>query len=116
MTSSRTPPMPLEWHPAYRDKTWLYDWLLGRGPYQTDRVKIPFVKSLLAVAREGEPVPEADPMKEFVLTKNQAAAPAPYVGEPFCYVWTVAVDDLGRGIATDSEIHYLDQWRVPRVR
>jgi hypothetical protein len=30
MTTPTKPPAPLEWHPAYRDRTWLLDWVEGR--------------------------------------------------------------------------------------
>lgn len=109
--------MPLEWHPWYRDKTWLYDWLLGRGSFPKDRVEIPVMPPLRAKFAESVDV-AAEPTRlgRVTLTKNWAVGAAPYVGKPFCYVWWVATDDLGRGIATDSEIHYIERWDVPRGR
>lgn len=39
-------PPPLEWHPAYRDKTWLLDWLEGRSKHQSDRIDLPVISPL----------------------------------------------------------------------
>lgn len=40
------------------------------------------------------------------LTKEKAAGLAPYVGDPFMYVWYVATDELGRSVAGDAHIQY----------
>lgn len=40
------------------------------------------------------------------LTRRLCAAPAPYVGEPFVYLWYTATDDYGRAVAGDCWIEY----------
>lgn len=108
------PPMPLEWHPWYRDKTWLYDWLKGVHNLNQPIMRIPVTPPLRAKFAESDDVAaEPSSLGIVTLTKNEATGPAPYVGKPFCYVWTVAVDDYGRGIATDSRIHYIEPWKYP---
>lgn len=94
-----TVPMPLEWHPAYADQTWLLDWLATQEPYLVMDIPRPFRvsdldESLILVRRT------------MMLRKRRAAGPAPYVGRPFRYVWTVATDDVGRSIAGDAERVY----------
>lgn len=85
-------PAPLDWHPWYRDKTWLRDWLEGPhpGPY---RVPVPTPLPLWVT---DTPAPMAELLPAMViLTKHRVRAPAPYVGAPFHYQWAVAVDGLG---------------------
>jgi hypothetical protein len=97
------PPAPLEWHPAYRDKTWLIDWLNSRdGIY----FRVPIIPELS--------VNSLEQIKDHeILTKQQAAGPAPYVGDPFIYVWFFVTDNLNRSIAGESWIEYLpnEPWR-----
>jgi hypothetical protein len=40
------------------------------------------------------------------LTKEKAAGLAPYVGDPFMYVWYVATDGSGRSVGGDAHIQY----------
>jgi hypothetical protein len=40
---------------------------------------------------------------KILVTRRKAFGPAPYVGEPFLYVWPVWMDDFGRHIAGDTE-------------
>lgn len=102
-----TPPAPLEWHPAYRDQTWLLDWLEGRSKYQQDRIELPMVTRLI-LDDFGLPS-TATELSQFTLTKHKAIGPAPYVGRPFRYMWHFATDQLGRAIAGESWIDYLNQ-------
>jgi hypothetical protein len=111
---SRTPPPPLEWHPYYRNRTWLIDWLEGRGPYANNpTLRIPVLPSMATLMRSalrGEPEPDLVPMpRTLTLTRSRAVGLAPHVGRPFVYEWQVATDDLGREIASDSRIVYTDQ-------
>lgn len=108
-------PSPLEWHPYYRDKTFLLDWLEGRGHLAGPEVRLPVTPPLSHLIRdigkmtypaEDFPLPQVR-----TLTKRKAAGLAPYVGRPFHYEWHVATDDLGRHIAGDSRIVYHDPWR-----
>ncbi len=101
-------PAPLEWHPAYRDRTWLIDWLEGKtAEYPADRILLPILPVLRLFERGLDPTyPQS--AGTLVLTKRKAWGWAPYVGRPFVYVWYVATDDLGRSIAGESRIVYTD--------
>ncbi|MFI6304289.1 hypothetical protein ACIBCH_20660 [Amycolatopsis thailandensis] len=104
------PPAPLEWHPAYRDRTWLLDWLEGRTELlDQDSVMVPFEE---APWRFKPYVPNApivpEKIRAHTLKKQRAQALAPYVGRPFIYRWNVAIDELGRMIAGEARIHYID--------
>lgn len=50
----------------------------------------------------------AEEIRAHTLTKHKAYATAPYVGRPFIYRWNVAIDELGRMIAGEARIHYID--------
>lgn len=102
------PPPPLEWHPAYRGKTWLLDWLEQTGPYaDLYTIKLPVMRPLkFTTAVEPEPDTIVDHV--ITMTRHKATGLAPYVGRPFVYLWYVGVDNLGRAIASDSHIAYLD--------
>jgi hypothetical protein len=107
------PPPPLEWHPWYRDRTWLLDWLNGTGRWANDltlRVPVlPSMRSLWRAALAGEPEPDPVPMPTtLTLTRYKAVGLAPYVGRPFVYRWYVARDELGREIAGESRIVYTE--------
>lgn len=107
-----TPPAPLAWHPWYRDKTWLMEWLEGRGPYSPNRVFVPVEPAfrLGAWVDDPEPLPKSG-VHELVLTKSKAYGPAPYVGRPFIYTWPVGTDQYGRMIAGDAKVTYtVDEW------
>lgn len=94
-----TPPPPLEWHPWYRDKTWLMDWLDSTDYAVEIQVKPPIRAALTA-----------DIPQRVRLTKQKAQGPAPYVGRPFVYGWSTATDNLGRSIASDARVVYLEEW------
>lgn len=108
-TSQAACPSPLDWHPAYADKTALVDWLNGVGPYG-DRRDIVLAKPqplrLFAMQTDSiEAVDVSPPLTR--LTKQRCYGFAPYVGQPFVYTWFAAVDELGRAIAGESTIQYL---------
>lgn len=101
-------PSPLAWHPFYRDKPWLIDWLEGNSSLPSDHLRIPVPSPMRLFNPEPYPtVPSA--MNVVVLTKRKAWGWAPYVGRPFVYVWPCAVDDLGRTIAGDTKIVYIEE-------
>lgn len=109
------PPPPLEWHPFYRNRTWLLDWLEQRGPYaDLHDLLLPKLPVWAAMLRSEADVATAEPLAEPLrLTRHRAHGPAPYVGRPFRYVWHVAVDQYGRCIAGEAHIVYE---REPWVR
>ena len=93
-------PPPLEWHPWYRGKSFLIDWLNNTEP----QVVIPVLRSIKAVFDE-DPAPTAVPsFSTLTLTKQRAWGPAPWTGRPFHYEWNFATDALGRSIAGESRI------------
>lgn len=96
------PPRPRFWHPWYRDKPWLLDWLESdnRTPHLVPlptRLDVDYDETALTVT---------DTPTFLTLTKQRTAAFAPYVGQPFMYVWWVATDEYGRAIASDAHRHY----------
>jgi hypothetical protein len=91
-------PAPLEWHPAYRDKTWLLDWL---NTQSTDVIQLPTATSPW-YSPAGDEMIAPTVTNVITLTKHRCWGRAPYVGDPFVYVWTVGVDSAGRTIASDS--------------
>ena len=96
-----TPPAPLDWHPWYRDKPWLLDWL-ERGQQHNYLVPVP------RQVRFGDGAGAyPDNIACAVLAKHRAFGLAPYVGNPFIYTWWTATDQHGRSIASDSRIEYL---------
>lgn len=101
------PPRPLYWHPFYRDRAGLIDWLNSRD--QTPLYLAIPRRIRLVEFREGDALLDAPrdlSLERLTLTKNIAAGPAPYVGEPFCYRWNIATDQLGRSIAGEARIQY----------
>lgn len=104
--SSRQPPSPLEWHPAYRDRTWLLDWLEGRHGLTNHQIVLP-IKPAPTIASYLDN-PDGLGNGTVILTRHWAMGWAPYVGRPFVYMWFVAFDNLGRSIAGESRIVYTD--------
>lgn len=104
----REPLPPGACHPAYRDMTWLRDWLNGTPGYPSDRVQVSFVQRRLSPTLTGNWAHEPA-ISTHTLTKEKAAGLAPYVGDPFVYIWYVATDELGRSVAGDAKIRYLDR-------
>lgn len=98
-----TPPDALDWHPWYRDKTWLLDWLESE-----DFTDLAVRARPVMRFRHFDPdVPiTAAPKGESLLRKRIAIGPAPYVGRPFLYEWYTATDQYGRSIAGESRIVY----------
>ncbi len=94
-----TPPPPLEWHPFYRDQTWLLDWVQSEDRQMVIVPIPPVVRVLLDEAEACH----GDPAHRFpVLIKRKAAGAAPWTGSPFFYVWYVATDQYGRSISSES--------------
>lgn len=103
-------PMPLDWHPAYRDKPWLMDWLTGTE----HEVRIPVNKPLrVHDFDDAAEVSRPADATVLLLTKHRAAAPAPWTHRPYQYAWPVGVDQMGRAIAGDSTPHLLGEHRAP---
>jgi len=114
METEKQCPMPLEWHPAYADKTSLIDWLNEVGTYAKmwDIELVIAPRSTLASYTEtGPPSITAPSFKTRVLHRQRCWGGAPYVGKPFVYMWNAAVDELGRGIAGESHIEYIPATR-----
>lgn len=103
-------PAPGECHPAYQDMPWLRDWLNDvPGSLRGYHVRVPYLRRRVFPFDLTENVNDVDPVfNTHTLTKEKAAGLAPYVGDPFVYVWYVATDELGRAVAGDAEVHYLD--------
>lgn len=97
------PPEALDWHPWYRDKTWLLEWLESDDFHD-------LTVHVRRVMRFGYFDPEvpitATQKRVAILRKESAAGPAPHVGWPFWYEWNVATDQYGRSIAGESRIVY----------
>lgn len=96
-------PAPRTWDPFYEDKRYLTEWLEGERRAQILTFDMP---------RWLDPdVPGAKPthfeVQQVVLQKRRAYGFAPYVGDPFVYVWRFATDQYGRSIAGEAHIHYL---------
>lgn len=101
----KKPPIPLEWHPFYREYTELLDWL--NQPGGSHVVMVARMEPIRIDATELYPMaPSPEP---WVLDKRKAWGPAPYVGRPFVYAWQYATDQLGRAIAGESRIAYRDE-------
>lgn len=108
MSLPSRPADPLEWHPWYRDRTYLLDWLTT-GRYngrQQDVLVIPVPISVAYIKDDPSTLDLA--FQQRLLTRRLVARPAPWTGRPFHYRWFVGVDDLGRQIAADSWISYED--------
>ena len=111
MSIEKQCPMPLEWHPAYADKTYLVDWLNEVGTYakmwDIELVIAPRSNPASYTTETGPSAALSAPsFKTRVLHRQKCWGPAPYVGDPFVYIWFAAVDELGRGIAGESHIEY----------
>lgn len=108
MTLPKRVPPPGEFHPAYAGLgNFLRDWINRRGPL-ADRwtIQIPKPRPALTVNDFADSVMPS--LETWTMTRHKAAAPAPYVGQAFCYRWDIAIDNLGRCIAGDARIHYLE--------
>ena len=107
-------PTPLEWHPAYRewDKTALIHWLNDPHSWYR-RIPIPLRISFSALLADETDLMEMPEFKELMLTKHKMYGWAPYVGDPFIYMWFAAVDQFGRWIAGESWIEYLPDRVMP---
>ena len=100
------PPRPLYWHPFYRDRPNLIEWL---DSPRFDPLYVPLPRPICyADFRDLDEQELIKPMEleRLTLTKQKAAGPAPYVGEPFLYRWNVATDQYGRSVAGEAHIVY----------
>lgn len=106
----REPPAPGEWRPAYQEMTWLRDWLNGTSGYPQQRVEVAMARqpTLEPASSSAYLYPEMYCVRH-ILHKEKAAGLAPYVGDPFVYVWYIGTDELGRSVAGDAMIRYLDR-------
>lgn len=107
---AEAPPMPLEWHPWFRGKAYLVDWLHDKAhPFGRNiRLPVPRPPRFCGIDEDVKPAELA--LNCVTLTKREAYGNAPYVGEPFVYVWPVATDEYGRSIAGEARIQHLG-WR-----
>lgn len=106
-------PAPLSWHPWYRGKAWLIDWLNDdpRCGLPWDTILIPVLRPLRLLMSTDLDLYPTEPLNPALrITKRRAAGPAPYVGRPFVYAWNVSEDDYGRRCAGESRIVYTDRW------
>lgn len=114
------PPSPLEWHPAYREKTYLIDWLNRVGHLANKEVVQYYDYRLESLAERIEKGPfGSTAFTVKTLTRQKCWGPAPYTGRPFIYMWFAAVDELGRGIAGESWQEFMpwsviyNDWQYP---
>lgn len=103
-TGAGHPPRPLYWHPWYRGKTRLWEWLESSA----HELRLPVIPKL--DFRSYHVDGHIDSAKPLVLElrKRKAFGPAPFVGEPFFYRWYVATDQFGRSISSEAQIVYPD--------
>jgi hypothetical protein len=101
-------PWPNTCHPAYNGNATVRDWVNRRGPYaDLHTLRLPvFHRLVYSLAAAPDPLDDAPAVN--TLSRRRAVGRAPYVGRPFVYVWDVATDELGRHVAGDTRIQYLD--------
>lgn len=95
------PPMPGDWHPYYEQhRRWLTHWLNN----ETSATVLIAITRPSRFTWPGEPLgpPSLGPSRRTQLRRQRAWGLAPYVGDPFVYVWWTASDDRGRWIAGDA--------------
>ena len=83
---------PMAAHPAYADRA---DVIRGNMDHQTIAYAVVDGRSLVQTK---------------LLAVRKAVGPAPYVGQPFCYIWEVATDEHGRSVCGPATIAYLAEW------
>jgi len=97
------PPMPSTVHPAYQSNAAFVRDLMRQGHHRVLLPKPTPIHAFLAM--------DSNPMVDFTqpttLTVKRCAAPAPYVGDPYCITWKVAVDDGNRWVASEPETQSL---------
>lgn len=102
----REAPPPLETHPWYADKPWVWQWVAGKAPeFPKDMLRIPVMPVISTAIFSG--TADEPGLKVITMTRHRAWAPAPYVGDPFIYTWWVGKDSLGRYVSSDAEIQYV---------
>lgn len=92
-------PMPGECHPAYRTRVWIREWVDANPRRLPDTIVVPIYR------KDPEGFAALVAVSEYTLTRRKAAAPAPYTGAPFVYMWYYAVDHVGRAVAGQARIH-----------
>lgn len=106
-TSCPRVPIPGECHPFYFRNGFVLDWINGLSDVAGDHLLIPKPVNLARlIAGPSDPEPWNVAQDVITLTRRVCYGLAPYVGRPFVYRWNVAVDDLGRAVATDAHIVY----------
>lgn len=92
------PPWPDTAHPALADQAGFVRRLMADGRHA---VVLPR-PSRISMFREADTAPTAMTLKTSTLRVHRAWAPAPYVGDPFVYVWPVAVDEAQRWVSGEA--------------
>jgi hypothetical protein len=90
------PPPPLEWHPAYRDQTWLIDWV-NNGPSR--RIVLPIPAKASCDFDEVNTYPLE---RRVTLERHRCIGLGVYTDDPYIWMWWVGVDSVGRRIAGES--------------
>jgi hypothetical protein len=110
-----SPAMPEEVHPALADvASGVQALLMSRNPPTVLRYPV----AGKVEARFFKPGDDKDVVGVEKATRyeelrlGRVVGPAPFVGEPFVYVWLVYVDRFGRCIAGPRMIHYYDPKEV----
>jgi hypothetical protein len=99
-----TPCPPGEVHPAYAQQARILSaWLNDRGG--RDHLN---VHRQPPMTFDFGPQLGAAPPDHWLLTRRKAHGPAPYVGRAYVYAWYVGEDSLGRMVAGDAWIQYVD--------
>lgn len=96
---------PGEVHPYYADNKFVIEWVLGHSPNLSRAAILIATGWGLRDIFTTSPYPtERDVPRVLTMRRMQAWGPAPYVGDPFAYVWDIGVDDLGRQVAGLTQI------------
>jgi hypothetical protein len=113
--STEQPPAPETCHPALTGLAGSVRNALDRDS-SMHQIRYPVLRSPRFVSREIDPVPSSIGYSVRTMTVSKAVAPAPFVGDPFVYMWKVATDDLGRHVAGSSWIEYVPRWSAQWMR
>lgn len=99
------PPPPNTVHPGFEDQAASVRQFMAAGHHQ---VVLPKSRRLLLSLVESDA--DIRSWDTTTLTVHRVWAPAPYVGDPFVYVWPVAVDRAKRWVAGEAHAQWLPQW------
>lgn len=113
-------PWPGQWHPFYEpNREALTAWLDGTG-LQHDVIHLyrPRPMRITDYRPDAPPLDTIDKWERDVitLTRKRFYGIAPYVGDPFVYVWTVGVDHLKRYVCSEAAIRYTQDYPRPGKR